>query len=247
MSAHSNNIYPLILSILTITTAQHSLHSINFYLPLSILPQRPISLSHWTRQLIMFPPVSRGGGWPIPLAKFLWTIHCSLEHLQSHLGQVQMHAAPITDKEIGETMETYPLQFTEPHYDADDIDDVKDNDPPSKVSAGWPIWTIHSSMSHRHKWANGLKSEQDISILLLENEGLTREPTCSMCDNPMDVKCSDCLGGNYFFRNCAIQSHQHTPFHRLPHWTGDTLPLSHCIHLVLCCFLGMMVCHAHSL
>ena len=56
--------------------------------------------------------------------------------------------------------------------------------------------------------------------LLLENEGLNREPTCSMCDNPMDVKCSDCLGGNYFCRNFAIQSHQRTPFHRLTHWTG---------------------------
>ena len=68
--------------------------------------------------------------------------------------QVHKHAAPITDKEIGETVETYPLQFTEPHYDADDIDDVKDNDPSSKVHVGWPIQTIHSLMSHRHQWAN---------------------------------------------------------------------------------------------
>ena len=49
--------------------------------------------------------------------------------------QVHKHAAPVTDQEIGETVETYPLQFTEPHYDADDIADVKDNDPSSKVRA----------------------------------------------------------------------------------------------------------------
>ena len=74
--------------------------------------------------------------------------------------------------------------------------------------------------------------------LLLENEGLTREPTCSMCDNPMDVKCSDCLGGNYFCRNCAIQSHQRTPFHRLARWTGSHFaPLSlYSLGIVL--FLG---------
>ena len=87
----------------------------------------------------------------------------SLKPSGSH-HQVHKHAAPITDKEIGETVETYPLQFTEPHYHADDIDNVKDNDPSSKVHTGQPIQTIHSLMSHRHQWANGLKSEQDISI-----------------------------------------------------------------------------------
>jgi hypothetical protein len=56
--------------------------------------------------------------------------------------------------------------------------------------------------------------------LLLENEGLTRAPTCSMCNNAMEVKCSDCLGGNYFCKPCSIQSHKCTPFHRMARWTG---------------------------
>ncbi|KAN0128275.1 hypothetical protein V8E53_013944 [Lactarius tabidus] len=37
----------------------------------------------------------------------------------------------------------------------------------------------------------------------------------------MEVKCSDCLGGNYFCRDCCIKSHKCTPFHRLACWTGS--------------------------
>ena len=50
-------------------------------------------------------------------------------------------------------------------------------------------------------------------------EWRTYEPTCSMCDNSMEVKCSDCHGGNYFCRHFTIQSHQHMPFHRMVCWT----------------------------
>jgi hypothetical protein len=74
--------------------------------------------------------------------------------------------------------------------------------------------------------------------LLLENEGLTRAPACSICDTQMVVKCSDCLGANYFCRTCCIHSHKWTPFHWLAHWTNTHFrPVSlHSLGFIL--FLG---------
>ena len=72
--------------------------------------------------------------------------------------------------------------------------------------------------------------------LLLENEGLTRAPVCSICNTAMEVKCSDCLGGNYFCRTCCIKSHKCTPFHRLACWTGRHSVSLHSLGFVL--FLG---------
>ncbi|KAH8985052.1 hypothetical protein EDB86DRAFT_2810433 [Lactarius hatsudake] len=56
--------------------------------------------------------------------------------------------------------------------------------------------------------------------LLLEMEGLTRAPKCSMCTSPMQIKCSDCIGGNYFCKCCCLQTHMRSPFHRMSRWTG---------------------------
>ncbi|KAN0131064.1 hypothetical protein V8E53_011197 [Lactarius tabidus] len=74
--------------------------------------------------------------------------------------------------------------------------------------------------------------------LLLENEALTRAPSCSICDTAMHVKCLDCLGANYFCRICCIKSHKCTPFHRLARWTGTHFtPISlHSLGFVV--FLG---------
>ena len=55
--------------------------------------------------------------------------------------------------------------------------------------------------------------------LLLEMEGLTKAPKCSMCSSVMEVKCSNCIGGNYFCKACCIQSHKQTPFHQMAQWT----------------------------
>ena len=57
--------------------------------------------------------------------------------------------------------------------------------------------------------------------LLLEMKGLTKAPQCSNCSNAMEIKCSDCMGGNYFCKACCIQSHSRTPFHRMARWTGS--------------------------
>src|ERR1700727_904028 len=46
--------------------------------------------------------------------------------------------------------------------------------------------------------------------LLLEREGVTKAPKCSICSNAMEVKCSECMGGNYFCKACCIQSQANT-------------------------------------
>ncbi|KAI9430515.1 hypothetical protein H4582DRAFT_1823951 [Lactarius indigo] len=51
-------------------------------------------------------------------------------------------------------------------------------------------------------------------------EGLTRAPKCSMCTMSMQIKCSDCVGGNYFCKECCLQIHTRSPFHRMSCWTG---------------------------
>lgn len=56
--------------------------------------------------------------------------------------------------------------------------------------------------------------------LLLEMEGLTKASKCSMCTNMMEIKCSDCIGGNYFCKPCCLQTHKRSPFHRMSRWTG---------------------------
>ncbi|KAH9169689.1 hypothetical protein EDB89DRAFT_1854176 [Lactarius sanguifluus] len=36
----------------------------------------------------------------------------------------------------------------------------------------------------------------------------------------MQIKCSDCIGGNYFCKGCCLQTHMRSPFHRMSRWTG---------------------------
>src|ERR1700761_5294091 len=66
-----------------------------------------------------------------------------------------------------------------------------------------------------------LKKRKRYLELLLENEGITRSPICSVCSNAMELRCSDCIGGTYFCTPCFILSHKRTPFHRLARWTGQ--------------------------
>src|ERR1700677_1316072 len=56
--------------------------------------------------------------------------------------------------------------------------------------------------------------------ILLEMEGLIKGTNCSMCTKKMEIKCSDCLGGNYFCKECCLQAHMRSPFHRISRWTG---------------------------
>ncbi|KAF8269526.1 hypothetical protein EI94DRAFT_1898635 [Lactarius quietus] len=72
--------------------------------------------------------------------------------------------------------------------------------------------------------------------LLLEMEGVTQAPKCSVCSKAMEVKCSDCIGGSYFCRACCIQSHRSSPFHWMSQWTGSHfMPVSlYSLGFVLC-------------
>ncbi|KAH9030738.1 hypothetical protein EDB85DRAFT_1866206 [Lactarius pseudohatsudake] len=76
--------------------------------------------------------------------------------------------------------------------------------------------------------------------LLLEMEGLTSAPKCSVCTKSMQIKCSDCIGGNYFCKDCCLRSHMRSPFHRMSRWTGSHFaPIS----LML---LGFKLCFGHD-
>lgn len=56
--------------------------------------------------------------------------------------------------------------------------------------------------------------------VLLEMEGVTKSPKCSLCGSAMTIKCGDCIGGNYFCVACCLQSHRRSPFHQIFHWNG---------------------------
>ncbi len=47
------------------------------------------------------------------------------------------------------------------------------------------------------------------------------DPTCSICSKPMEIKCDDCFGANYFCRTCCLDAHQRSPYHRILRWTGS--------------------------
>ncbi|KAH9017156.1 hypothetical protein EDB84DRAFT_1276642 [Lactarius hengduanensis] len=71
-------------------------------------------------------------------------------------------------------------------------------------------------------------------------EGLTSAPKCSMCTKSMQIKCSDCIGGNYFCKDCCLRSHMRSPFHWISRWTGSHFaPIS----LML---LGFKLCFGHD-
>src|SRR6266404_3904669 len=57
--------------------------------------------------------------------------------------------------------------------------------------------------------------------LLLEMQGLTRAPTCSMCTSMMEVKCTNCYGANFFCKSCCLEAHRRSPYHRTFRWTGQ--------------------------
>jgi hypothetical protein len=76
--------------------------------------------------------------------------------------------------------------------------------------------------------------------LLLEMEGVTKSPKCSLCSKAMDVKCGDCIGGNYLCVACCLQVHKRSPFHRIFRWTGTHFsPTS-------LCSLGFKLCLEHD-
>ena len=74
--------------------------------------------------------------------------------------------------------------------------------------------------------------------ILLDMEGRPSTPTCCMCNNYGDIKCSECFGAPLFCRECCLRSHRHFPFHRPLLWTTThyTLVSLHSLGYVM--FIG---------
>jgi hypothetical protein len=66
--------------------------------------------------------------------------------------------------------------------------------------------------------------------ILLEMEGVTKAPQCSICSEAMAIKCDGCIAGNYFCVACCLPAHKRSPFHRTFHWTGSHFHQCLCIH-----------------
>ena len=86
---------------------------------------------------------------------------------------------------------------------------------------------IHGSISHiwydylQTPMGRWLQLRDRYLHLLLEMQGITRDPICSMCTNTMEIKCDDCFGANYFCRSCCLDAHQRSPYHWTLRWTGN--------------------------
>jgi hypothetical protein len=74
--------------------------------------------------------------------------------------------------------------------------------------------------------------------ILLDMEGVTEDGKCSMCTKQMEIKCTDCIGGNYFCRECCLQAHMRSPFHRIAQWTGAHFAPTSLCRLGFRLFLG---------
>ncbi|KAF8256537.1 hypothetical protein EI94DRAFT_1711089 [Lactarius quietus] len=104
----------------------------------------------------------------------------------------QQHDHGDIPQTLNDTEERYPLHI---HEDQEDPNDT--------LMKQW--------LDHRDRYLH----------LLLEMEGVTQAPKCSVCDRAMEVKCSDCIRGTYFCKACCLQSHRSSPFHWMSQWTGS--------------------------
>ncbi|KAI9434164.1 hypothetical protein H4582DRAFT_1818929 [Lactarius indigo] len=80
--------------------------------------------------------------------------------------------------------------------------------------------------------------------VLLEMEGRGRSDKCSMCSKKPEIKCPDCFGPLLFCKDCCLEAHRNSPFHRpllwnATHYTPVTL---HSLGFVLCIGHGGMPC-----
>src|ERR1700744_225541 len=77
--------------------------------------------------------------------------------------------------------------------------------------------------------------------ILLEMEGHTVSPKCSNCSTGhASIRCSDCFGANSFCKNCCLEVHKRSPFHRLSQWNGrhySSISLNS---------LGFLLCLGHN-
>lgn len=130
--------------------------------------------------------------------------------------------------------ETIPLRHTNVQEDIlegqgdDEDDDIEDDEEQAAIPETHGQGNVCPQMASYILTSDCLQTPMDQWIhvrnrylhLLLEMEGVTKAPKCSLCKEAMAVKCGDCIGGNYFCVSCCLQAHKRSPFHRLFHWTG---------------------------
>ncbi|KAI9434614.1 hypothetical protein H4582DRAFT_1818472 [Lactarius indigo] len=80
--------------------------------------------------------------------------------------------------------------------------------------------------------------------VLLEMEGRGKSDKCSMCSKKPEIKCPNCFGPLLFCKDCCLEAHRNSPFHRpllwnATHYTPVTL---HSLGFVLCIGHGGMPC-----
>src|ERR1700677_1829975 len=76
--------------------------------------------------------------------------------------------------------------------------------------------------------------------LLLEKEGKPASDKCSVCHDHAIIKCPDCFGSPSYCRDCVLDAHRHSPFHRPLLWTA-----THYMHVSLQS-LGFSLCLGHG-
>jgi hypothetical protein len=86
-----------------------------------------------------------------------------------------------------------------------------------KMAADIALYLI-ISQTPMDKWLHDTRSRY--LHILLEMEGLTKLPKCSLCSKAMAIKCGDCIGESYLCIACCLHLHKQSPFHRIYHWTG---------------------------
>ncbi|KAH9011266.1 hypothetical protein EDB85DRAFT_1847414, partial [Lactarius pseudohatsudake] len=76
--------------------------------------------------------------------------------------------------------------------------------------------------------------------ILLEMEGRKTIDKCSVCRRPSDIKCPDCFGSCSFCKDCCLEAHRRSPFHRPLQWN-----LTHYTQVSLHS-LGLSICLGHD-
>src|SRR6266702_146174 len=74
--------------------------------------------------------------------------------------------------------------------------------------------------------------------ILLEMEGRLSTPKCSMCRKHGGFKCLNCFGGPLLCKDCCVEFHRHSPFHRPLQWTSTHYTSVSLQSLGLVLFLG---------
>jgi hypothetical protein len=130
-------------------------------------------------------------------------------------------AAGHTETTGGQGEETHTLQSLEEQEDAIEMEDLEDDHSQSNVSSIIHCYLDPSLILSQTPMDQWLQLRVTYLRLILDMEGLTKASKCSCCGKTMEIKCSDCIGGNYFCKACCIESHSRTPFHRMSRWTGE--------------------------